>query len=375
MGWSWESTVMETEEPEKTMERMGDLGLVEDKSDLTVVDDQTVHTKKKWKFYEKPIRYKKLLRLSDLVDRLAILRSTEHGNLVKLLEIKEDKVDELEIVSSPSYSFLKDYYYQKYDIKVIPDLIQDWVGISYVDDLDFSYEKSENLDQLFEEYEDTDFEFHETEGKYSQPDTARNKSDYYQESDYFYIANSKVIQELNNFFQEKGFELHSDSMRHYFEMSISYQPDFESLRAYSIPIKKVKDNFTDKELASYIRDLAVQKESFSRNYSENNFFLTENLKDGMNYPPNPKNVYFDSDSFEVHINEKSLGELQCSIAFFGEIELEELSDRLKFVILFSYSWLSENPEEELEEVKEICELPLRTLLSMRISSILNRKLQ
>jgi len=366
---------METERPEKTMERMGDLGLVEDKSDLTVVDDQIVHTKKEWKFYEKPIRYKKLLRLSDLVDRLAILRSTEHGNLVKLLEIKEDRVEELEIVSSPSYSFLKDYFYQKYDIKVIPDLIQDWVGISYVDDLDLSYEKSENLDQLFGEYEGTNFEFHETEGKYSQPDTARNKSDYYQESDYFYIANSEVIQELTDFFQEKGFELHSDSMRHYFEMSISYQPDFESLRAYSIPIKKVKDNFTDEELASYIRDLAVQKESFSRNYSENNFFLTENLKDGMTYPPNLKNVYFDSDSFEVHINEKSLGELQCSIAFFGEIELEELSERLKFVILFSYSWLSENPEEELEEVKEICELPLRTLLSMRISSILNRKLQ
>lgn len=372
MGWSWESTVMETEKPEKTMERMVDLELVENKSDLKVVDDQNVHTEHKWDFNRYyPIRYKKLLRLRDLVDRVAILENKEYSKpKVTFLKLEENKVREVEIISCGNFSFLKDYFYQKYGLKIIPNLITD--KIHFPDDIDLKYEKFEDFDQLLSEYKDIDFEEQNLKEKYLNPkNNFRRPSSYYRikDSDYFYKANSEVVQELISFFQEEGFELHSDSMLHYFEMSVSYDAGTEGLTPYLIPIQKVKDNFTDEELMNYIKDL-TEKEESSRNYLDNDFLLEDNIRGGMNYPPNPNSLNLTEGSYEICINEKSFGELQCSIIFRGNIEFEEMSKRNRSMILFTYSWLPENPEKELENLQEICKLPLTTLISIRTNQLL-----
>lgn len=373
MGWSWQSTVMETENPEETIEKMIDLGIAENRSDLTIIDDQTIHTKLKWNFHSYyPIRYKKLLRLTDLADRVGILENREYVTpKATLLSLGDDKVIETEIVSSGNFSFLKDYFFQKYDLKIIPRLI---TGKTYYPkDTDFNYEKFESLEELFRRYEDTNFEFQETRGKYAEPQLNHRKHSYYQSPDYSFTVNADIIEELSDFIQEKNFDLHSESMRHYFEMASSYKLDDDKLTPHLIPITNVKENFDNKELIEYIRDLCNEGESSDRDYSKDEFFLSDNIRGGMNYPPDPKSTDFDRGGFEVYINEKSFGEIECSIVLAGTINFEEISEEFRFMTLFSYSWLSENPKEELKELQEICKLPLRTLIPIKIYSLLKKK--
>lgn len=351
---------LETESPEETKNKLLKLGLLNKYrknivgSNRVVIRGLTLHSGK-----ESAIPYKQLLKVSDLVDRVSIshISNTGNGHInTVLLNVEKEKLSLIDRVKTEdtgyfstdraqkASNFQRDYFYQKYDFKTI---------LSH-ENIEYEYENFDCIEDVFAKYKDfspsnvncgdktrlspTNINYLEIKAERSCDLNPENS---------FSIDNDSLIK-LLKYFREKEITLHSDSMQKNLIMSVSYKPDNSKMNPTLISDHKLKESLNDEETEEYIINLTKNGKSISKDYSNKEIFIKDKPKNGMLHLPNPKKA--DINSKEIHLNKKGLGETQCTIAFKGTVNLEKISKTFNFNLLFSFNWLSENSNKEIENI-------------------------
>lgn len=374
MGIDWYTfVVMETENPRKLRDKLIDLNLVDEHRKNIYGSERVVsRIMNPYPGSKDTILYKGIAKVSDLVDRFSISRvSNMDGRIITtLLEVHRDGFEILDRIKTEGFSgrsefedvkkgrmssFQFDYFFNKYDFRLILNH----------EHSNYNYKEYEDIESIFDRYrENEEIVIDQEDSNLSHEDKRqRLKIDRSDDltSDYSYSAEMITVKDLLEFFHQKGIMLDSSSIQSNLIMAVSYKPNSanlttdserNSLRPVLIPEESIRDNFDDLTVDEYLTDLIRGDSSIPEIFSSKDFFVG-NLDDEMNNPPNPENVR--DRSIEINLKEKSLGELQTVITVKGKVFLDNISEEFDFILLCSFSWLSENQHEELQKVQDIIE--------------------
>jgi hypothetical protein len=358
----WKTITLETNSPKRLKNKL----ISKAKEDFSeeiwpqVIDDNRVvgrsETLSKLLFGEKDstIPYKGILEVSDMVMRASIAACEDTGETARitLYDVGFDEVSVIDRVKSSKRlsDFQFEYLYHKYDFKLSqkPDIKHDFGQFDDINELYSNYDVEEGSTKS-NSYREKYFVETNKEKTFGNIKEIRSGD---LDSDLKYAADEEGLNKLLNFFLEKGLSLNSSSMRENFMISASYSPE-SNLKPVKISTDEVFETFNEEELNQYLRDVTGLEDRVSDKYLDMKVVASETLREGANKNLIPDPGKVDDISVEVHINSRCSGELQVVISFTGDIYLDSFSEKFDFIVLFSYSWISENKQEDIENIESL----------------------